>query len=305
MTDNSTPRSLNEAATPAWSHHLRPVNGTTLSHFEQGEAQPDQPTLLFVHATGFHARVWDYLVAQLPNRHVIALEQRGHGRSADDWVSNWQTFGDDLIEFVQALDLNHLIGIGHSMGAHATLDAAGQCGRFASVLALDPVIAEPKAYENPMDFGDMLHPAAKRRSLFDSPEQMQAQLGTKSSFPLFHPRMFKDYCEFGLLPDEGGQLRLACLPEVEARVYMSARSNVRVFDSIDRLQAPVTVVRAKEPTQTEVPDFGASPTWPGLAARLPHGTDLHWSQCSHFIPMEKPAQVLELIEDHIQQWRQT
>ena len=57
------------------------VNDVTLAYFERGEVQSDRPTLYLVHATGFHARVWDNLAEQFPEYHIVALEQRGHGRS--------------------------------------------------------------------------------------------------------------------------------------------------------------------------------------------------------------------------------
>ena len=58
------------------------VNGVSLAYFEwRADLQGAEPTLLMVHATGFHARVWDQVIAALPARHVIALEQREIGRA--------------------------------------------------------------------------------------------------------------------------------------------------------------------------------------------------------------------------------
>ncbi len=57
------------------------VNGVELAWFERGERQDDQPSLFFVHATGFHARVGDYHAEAFPDHHIVALDQRGHGHS--------------------------------------------------------------------------------------------------------------------------------------------------------------------------------------------------------------------------------
>ena len=108
-------------------HRLR-VNGAELAYFERGTRRDDLPSLFFVHATGFHGRVWDYHAEAFPEHHIIALEQRGHGRSEKLAVTDWRTFGEDMAAVVAALDLRGLIGIGHSMGAHAMIDGAAISG---------------------------------------------------------------------------------------------------------------------------------------------------------------------------------
>ena len=80
------------------------------------------------HATGFHARCWDAIARALaPGYRVIALDQRGHGRSGKSGPYDWRVFGTDLTIFVDRLDLSRIIGVGHSMGGHAMVQAASSC----------------------------------------------------------------------------------------------------------------------------------------------------------------------------------
>ena len=124
-----------------------PVNGTQLCWFEQGQAMPDRETILLVHATGFHARCWDRVIRCLPDRHVISVDMRGHGRSEDTPPFSWDTFGADLSAFIEALDLNTLVGVGHSMGGHCMTQAAYAAqDRFARLVLVDPVIMSPDIY---------------------------------------------------------------------------------------------------------------------------------------------------------------
>jgi pimeloyl-ACP methyl ester carboxylesterase len=282
-------------------HKVR-VNGAELAYFERGTRRDDLPTLFFVHATGFHGRVWDYHAEAFPEHHIICLEQRGHGRSEKLAVTNWRTFGEDQAAVVEALDLSGLIGIGHSMGAHGMIDGAALSGRFGRLVLLDPTVAEESAYgpEYFEMFGDELHPAAKRRNLFTSVEEMIEVLSPKSSFPLFHPRILKDYCQYGLEPTESGEFVLACRPEVEAHVYMAARSNGAVYASARTLDIPVTVVRAKLPAPDAGHDFSSSPTWPGLAGEFKQGVDIHWPDCTHFIPMQRPDDVIGIVRQQVE-----
>ncbi|MFT7652217.1 MAG: lipase [Limisphaerales bacterium] len=275
-----------------------------LAYFERGQASATLPTLFFVHATGFHGRIWDYHIEALPDFHCISLEQRGHGRSDKLAVDHWRTFGEDLAQVVKILGLDRVIGIGHSMGAHALVEGAHQSGAFSRLLLLDPVISAPENYQPavaPETSGD-LHPAAKRRNKFASVDDMRDQLRSKSAFPLFNERIFDDYCTYALEPDGEG-VRLCCEPEVEAHVYMGARSNIEVFDAIRQLDIPVTIVRAQLPDPDKAMDWSGSPTWPNLWREFPQGTEHHWDTCTHFIPMQRPDEVIEVIRVEIDQWR--
>jgi len=278
------------------------VNGVELAYFERGQRRADRPTLLLVHATGFHARIWDYQAEAFPDYHIIALEQRGHGHSEKVAVDDWRTFGEDQAAFVEALDLQGLVGVGHSMGAHGMIDAAALSGRFARLLLLDPTVVEQQAYgpQYLAMFGDELHPAAKRRNVFASVEDMMTSLAPKSAFPLFLPRIFADYCRYGLQQRETGDYVLACPPDIEARVYMAARANGAIYDSVQALAIPVTVVRGRRPAEGNVQDFTSSPTWPGLAAQFAQGEDVHWPDCSHFIPMQRADDVIALMRRELE-----
>ena len=81
------------------------VNDCELAYVERHlELKGHGPTLLLVHATGFHARVWDQIIARLPACHSIALDQRGHGRSEKTSIDDWRTLGQDQAALVEALD---------------------------------------------------------------------------------------------------------------------------------------------------------------------------------------------------------
>src|SRR5512132_4143717 len=145
------------------------VNGLELALWEwPGAGAP----ILFVHATGFHGRCWDEVIRRLPGRRAIAVELRGHGRSAKpDPPYAWRDCGDDLAEIVRVLDLRDAIGVGHSMGGHSIVVAAAQRpGAFASLLLVDPVIFPAEVYGRPQR-DDSLY-IRKRRNDWSSPDEM-------------------------------------------------------------------------------------------------------------------------------------
>ena len=120
------------------------VNEVKLAYWERGEQSEDLPTLLFVHATGFHGRVFDRVIESFPDFHTICLEQRGHGRSEKVKIEHWRSQGEDVVAFVAALGLDRVIGVGHSMGGHAIVDAAARSEAFDRIVWVDPTIASPK-----------------------------------------------------------------------------------------------------------------------------------------------------------------
>ena len=274
------------------------VNGIKLSYFEW-RAKPgnNEAPLIFAHATGFHARVWDAIIEYFPDRRVLSLDLRGHGRSGGGPIDNWQTLTGDVCAFLKQLNIRGAVGIGHSMGAHTLLQCAADMPEaFSQLVLFDPVILAPEFYspDAPLYTSDAPHPAIRRKRDFESPEAMMERFRTRDPYDLFDPRVFEDYCRHGLLPREGGKgFELACLPEMEASVYASSRSNVGIHEAARSVAIPTLIVRAK---QTDLQDFKSSPTWPQLASIMPRGEDLHRPDRTHFHPFEDPADAAAIIE---------
>ncbi|MBV7265175.1 alpha/beta fold hydrolase [Erythrobacter ani] len=274
------------------------VNGIKLAYFEW-RAKPgnQEPALVFAHATGFHARVWDAIIEHFPDRRVLSLDLRGHGRSTGDPIDHWQTMSRDVGAFLKQLRIRRAIGIGHSMGAHTLLQcAADMPDAFSRLVLFDPVILAPEFYAAgaPLFTSDAPHPAIRRKRDFDSVESMIERFGSRDPYDLFEPRVFEDYCRYGLLPtSDGAKCELACLPEMEASVYASSRSNTGIHEAARQVDIPTLIVRAK---QTDLQDFKSSPTWPELASTMPKGTDLYRPDRTHFHPFEDPADAAAIIE---------
>ena len=283
-------------------HHLD-IRGLSLACFEWRAAlRGSAPTLWLVHATGFHGRVWDQVIHQLPRHHVIAVEQRGHGRSGGTGFDSWADFGRDQAAMAEALDLRDAIGVGHSMGAHALVQASAFAPqRFRQLVLIDPVIRAPADYHLPPPAPGTLHPAAQRKNRFASAQEMFERFADRPPYAVFDTQALRDYCQHGLKPAADGQgFELACAPDFEGRVYPSALGNAGIYASIRALQIPVLVVRARPQDPGIKPrDALGSPTWPPLAQEFHLGQDLQLMDKTHMLPMEDPALTARLIADAI------
>ena len=283
--------------------HSGQFNGVELCWFEWGEPQVNRASILLVHATGFHGRCWDQVVRYLPGEHVLSLEMRGHGRSENLGPFNWQSFGQDVTAFVQALGDQQVVGVGHSMGGHAVaVAAANHQAAFERLVLVDPVIMSPEIYAaNTSVHADWLddagqHPVARRKNQFDSVQAMVNNFQGRGSYGVWQAEVLADYCEYGLLPNpDGPGLILACPPKVEAEIYMGSTGR-DILAEIGVITRPVRVLRAQERDHSrQEMDFSSSPTWPELADFLPNGRDYHLSELTHFLPMQAP----ELVAAHI------
>jgi lipase len=286
-------------------HRLALAQGE-LCWFEWGMARADRPTLLLVHATGFHARCWDGVVAALGEGwHVAAPDLRGHGRSYKPAsLGNWAATGDDLVPLIDALGDAPIVAVGHSMGGVCSVRAASQrAARFAAMLLVDPVIFAPEFYAQHGD-ADPADPAthfvAKRRSHFASAAAMREQFAGRFPYSMWDPAVLSAYCEHGLLARASGDgFDLACPPVLEASAYMGSAA----FDPLAAaagIACPVTVIRARDRVAGAPLDFSTSPTWAGVAGVFPNGRDAHWAELTHFIPMEAPARLAAAIADMVQ-----
>jgi pimeloyl-ACP methyl ester carboxylesterase len=265
------------------------ANEIGLAVFEwPGEGTP----VFFAHATGFHARCWDQVIARLPGRRCIAMDMRGHGRSdkpAPPYV--WRSFGEDVAAVARQLDFHGYIAVGHSKGGHAvTLAAALEPGIFSRLILVDPVILPRDTYARaPMEE----HFAARRRNHWTSPDEMFERFRARPPFNAWDPAVLRDYCDYGLLPNPDGEgYVLACPPRIEAAVYAGS-AGTDIYDEIESLDIPVRVLRARARQESSLMDMSGSPTAAGLASHFKHGEDVPGPQHSHFIPMADPALVAE------------
>ncbi len=283
------------------NEHYGEFNGVRLCWFERHPERRHEGTVLLVHATGFHARCWDAVVRGLGERHVIALDMRGHGRSQNEGPYGWDVFGEDVAVFLTQLDLRGVTAVGHSFGGYAVTYAAHECpDRIDRLVLVDPVILESAAYESTLherwltDGGE--HPVARRRNQFASAQAMYENYDGKGSFGLWRDSVLRSYCDHGLQPAEGGEgYVLACPPSVEAAIYMGTSGN-SIHHMLPNVRQPATVLRAQpRPDEATTIDFSKSPTWPGLAAAMPDAVDIYLPHLSHFIPMQDP----ELVASHI------
>jgi pimeloyl-ACP methyl ester carboxylesterase len=250
---------------------------------------PRRPVdLVFVHANGFNAATYRFLLEPLAGKaRILAADLRGHGRSglpADPaWRRNWHDFRDDLVALIDAVDGPPVVLAGHSMGAVVALLAAERRQhRVRSVVMFDPVIlprpaslmmswplAGRMARRYPLVAG-----ALRRRARFDSRDAAIEAYRGRGAFRDWPEQALADYVAEGFR-DVGDGVELVCAPEWEASNY--AAQGHDPWPVLRRMERPVHILKAERGSTCslgpgQIPDVTVD--------TVPEGT--------HFFPMIQP-----------------
>lgn len=105
---------------------------------------PSQPTAILVHGAGCDHSIWSGQNRYLAHHgaSVLGIDLPGHGRSEGAAIDSIGGLADFLIRLIAAIGAQKPILIGHSMGALASLEAAGRMGNALSGLGLCGVAAK-------------------------------------------------------------------------------------------------------------------------------------------------------------------
>ncbi len=256
-----------------------------------GPGDPDDPTstvLLFAHATGFHGRVFEPVVASLtPRFRCLALDFRGHGVSElpEGASVGWDRMGDDA----EAALLSDLVaphrrvhGVGHSLGGAAlALAAARRSGSLRSLWLFEPIIFPAGVLATAEESNPMADGAARRRSSFDSYADAIANYAAKPPLNELYPAALEAYVRGGFAQGDDGRVTLRCAPATEAAVFRGAAQS-GAWGALPQLDLPVAIVAGRQE------ESGPGSFGPAALTQLQRGTFVERRHLGHFGPLEDP-----------------
>lgn len=76
--------------------------------------------ILFLHGAGGTHRIWGHQVQDLAGANTYALDLPAHGRSGGEGRDTIAGYSDVILQFLDALDIERVILVGHSMGGAIT-----------------------------------------------------------------------------------------------------------------------------------------------------------------------------------------
>ena len=268
----------------------------TLAGLEFGD--PDRPIdVVFLHANGFNALTYRIILAPLAaDLRILAIDQRGHGRSPQDSEvegrRDWLDLRDDLMGLLDNLDTGPVVLAGHSMGGAVSLLATAEAPARVKALALfDPVFVAPEAratageggiIDNPMKAG-----AERRRPSFASRAAAFASYQGRGAFATWSDEALRDYIEDGFKDGPDGTVTLSCSPAWEASGFGALGHDS--WAAMRKVMAPVAILRAEIGSTCTVQTAAQfNPDNPHVRVETVPGT-------THFLPIQRPDLVRQVL----------
>lgn len=255
----------------------------------------------FAHANGYPPEGYQNFIDPFLEKHnVIASKWRPlWGDQSPKPIKSWNTFADDLIQFMDEQGLKNVIGMGHSMGGTISVIAAlRRPDLFEKLILIDPVIFPKKLLFFttllPQSILKKIVPIAKksskRRDQWDSKNEVYQLWRKKRVFKKFSDDVLKTFVEHAIIPSANGKMTLAYSKEWETQVYITAPY---IFSKMIKMKTPLTVIRG-EFTDVLLPSF-----WKHWKQVQPDAELIDFKDAGHLIPMEYPNELANLILEKI------
>ena len=255
------------------------------------------PLIHFAHANGYHPAAYRQLTKELITDHqVIGMHFRPLWKGSRlGSAPGWETHARDLIRFFTGRKQQGVIGVGHSLGAVASLLAAArQPGLFSRLILLDPVILPRKIYRNqafmPVFLRRRIIPpakiSAKRKDSWPSKQAAFEYLRPKRVFSRISDTVFQDFIDHGIVQEPDGPARLAFSREWETHIYSTSTNP---WKAIKKVQCPVMVLRGEQS------DVLSTDTMTQLQEAWPEAVLSSVPATGHLLPLEAPKVTAERI----------
>ncbi len=117
------------------------VKGVEISYQESGQKSSSQKNIVFIHGAGGNAGRWISQVEQIGQEHpedyyVVAPDLPGHGQSGGEACGQIFLYREWVKEITEAMGLNNLVIVGHSMGGAIALDFALKYPQLTTALVI-------------------------------------------------------------------------------------------------------------------------------------------------------------------------
>lgn len=259
------------------------------------------PSLHFAHANAYPPLCYRQLLQELNKHfHVWAIEQRPlwPGQAAND-LDGWRLFAGDLIQALERLGGQPVIGAGHSLGAVVSMIAAQQRpDLFSSLVLIEPVLLPPALLEmarrHPQQARNIpiAQRARNRRNRWPGMREAFEHYRPKSVFKRFSDESLWDYVNGGLVETPDGAVGLRFPREWEATIY--GQPPLDIWETIPQITAPTLAIRGAHS------DTVGDESWQRWQERQPAAHFVEIADGGHLVPFEKPALVGQITRDFLQ-----
>ena len=241
------------------------------------------PAVVLLHGTSASHAVWEPIAKALETEATtVAVDQRGHGRSAKPETGyTADAFADDVVTVLDAVGLERAVIAGHSLGArNAWVAAARHSDRVAGVVCVD---------YTPWVDGDVLDVLRERVAAGDRAfvDEAAVREYLQGRYPLLPSDAVARRAAWGYR--DGGEGALRPLAEPGAMMQLIDGFRTPWDDAFRAFTAPARHIRGSASA------IVGEDAWAAARAARPWDAWLTVSDADHYVPEEKP----ELVADEI------
>jgi pimeloyl-ACP methyl ester carboxylesterase len=262
----------------------------------------DGPVLHFAHANGYPPGVYRRFIEPfLSEFRVLAAKHRPLWTEMPPpgEVKSWHVIAEDLIHFLDQQDVSDVIGVGHSLGANATILAALRRSDLFRVLVLiEPILL-------PFIFGFFLRIAPRplamkvplmrktlnRTDTWATPQVAFDYVRSRQIFDSVSDEVLWDYVSHGMRVNQEGSTSLVYPKEWEAYIYSRAPLAWR---ELEQLSKPTLGVRGVDSI------YLTQGVWQRWRQTQPEATFTEVANSGHLVPLESPAELARSVLHYLQ-----
>jgi pimeloyl-ACP methyl ester carboxylesterase len=241
------------------------------------------PPLVMLHGLSGHARTWDHTAAALSERYrVLALDQRGHGDS--DWAPQYglAPMAQDVLGFLDALELAEVTLMGLSMGGLVSfVFAAAHPDRVTRMVIMDigPEIA-PVGARN-------VASSMAANDVFESEDEAFAR--ARAANPRPTDATLRHRVSHNLRPLPDGTLTFKYDKALRSPGALFDHTQDELWAAWRAVSCPVLLVRGDDS------DVLAIETAQRMLAENPGASFASIPDCGHSITLDSPQGLLEVV----------
>ncbi|MCZ6531969.1 MAG: alpha/beta hydrolase [SAR324 cluster bacterium] len=231
------------------SFNFTAPDGLRLSGVRWGEGGD---RIVFTPGNGFPVHCYRPALRDLSRRvEIHALNPRGLGGSdVPHELPGWEPLLGDLRAFIEARLEPPVVMAGHSLGAMLSLWLAARAPALVKgLILLDPLVPYELNTTPPVGGSqrdrDLIARTRNRRERWPSKAEAADALRGRGVYEGWQEQAFQLFTAEGLLEEPGGEVRLACPPWLEARIYGSMPANA-VWDWARNAKAPTVLLRGED-----------------------------------------------------------
>ncbi len=254
------------------------------------------PYIIFLHATGFLPWIWHPIARELAGKCRVISPYFCDHRIIDPEHGgiSWMQLADDLCALCRSLGTSEPFVVGHSMGATTMTLAEAVHGSVARrMILIEPIFLPEDFYrvQITVDQHPLASKSIKRKNYWENGSDAKEYLRSRKLFSNWDDEMLDIYTRYGMISGETGGLTLACHPRREAALFMGGMQ-VNPWPMLEKVTCPALVVEGGESENRNYIDLRKA------SEMLPSGEFTVVEGAGHLVPMEKPAEVLNMISSY-------